>query len=112
MARINPDDDAALRTAIPMLLEALKSREPRLRAMASRALVDLRTEPDAVLPSLMQLLQGGRPEVRPDVMNVLAGLGDAGVPGLVKALELKEVRPRAAAILPASGRRPKRPCPP
>ena len=104
VARINPDDKAALRTAIPMLLEALKSREPRLRAMASRALVDLRTEPDAVMPSLMQLLaQAASRRSGPDVMNVLAGLGDAGLPGLIKALELKEVRPRAAAILARLG---------
>ena len=55
------------------------------------------------MPSLTQLLRSGRPEVRPDVMNVLAGLGEAGRARTVKALELKEVRPRAAAILARFG---------
>ena len=86
-----------------MLLDALNSREPRLRALASRALVDLRAKPDALMPSLLRQLQGGRPEVWPDVMNVLAGLGDAALPGLIRALGLKEVRPRAAAILARLG---------
>jgi HEAT repeat protein len=103
LARINPEDHAALRTAVPMLLDGLKSREPRLRAMAGRALVDLRPEPEVLMPSLLELLQNGNPEVRPDVMNVLGGLGEAAVPGLIKALEMKEVRPRAAAILARLG---------
>ncbi len=103
VARIDPDNKAALRTAVPMLLDALKSREPRLRAMASRALLDLRPEPEAVMPALTQLLDKGKPEVRPDVLNVLAGLGQPALPGMIKALEYKETRPRAAAMLARLG---------
>ena len=106
VAHINPENKAAVRGAIPMLLDALGSREPRLRAMASRALVDLRADPDVLMPPLMKLLRNGRPEVVPDVLNVLAGLGERGRPRADPGdghEELKEARPRAAAILARFG---------
>ncbi len=106
MARINPENKAAVRSAIPMLLGALGSREPRLRAMASRALVDLRADPDVLMPQLMKLLRSSKPDVAPDVLNVLASRGEAAIPGLIEVLEVKELKeshPRAAAILARFG---------
>jgi HEAT repeat protein len=103
LARINPDDKEAVGKAVPMLLDALGSREPRLRAMASRALGDLHVDPALLMPTLLKLLDRPRGENVSEVLNVLAGLGEPAVPGLVKALNFKEAQPKAAAMLARIG---------
>jgi HEAT repeat protein len=71
--------------------------------MASRALASLHADPALLMPAVMRLLESGDPETVPEVLNVLAGMGEAAVPGLIKALDIKDARPAAAAILARLG---------
>jgi HEAT repeat protein len=99
LARVNPDDEHARQKAVAALLEALGGREPRVRAMASRALVDLHADPQRILPALGQMLDARGAEVLDDVLNVLASMGEPAVPLLERLLRMREARARAARLL-------------
>jgi len=98
-ARMNPDDEELVRAVVPELVAALASDEPRLRAAAAQALLDLNPDPEIVRPEIKKVLDAGRPEVVNDVLNALAGLGEEAVPRVIEALKVPEVRARAAAVL-------------
>ena len=105
LARIHPNDKAATRRAIPMLLEAMAmpSRDPLLHPMAGRALADLHADPAILLPPLLKLLDHAKPDTAVEIVGVLSTQGEAAVPGLIKALDFKELRPRVIAVLAGLG---------
>jgi HEAT repeat protein len=99
LARVNPGDQQLVRAVVPRLVEALKAPEPRLRAIAARALIDLNPDPAIVRPVMQKVMQDASPEALNDMLDALASLGEKAVPRLIKALETEEVRAKAAAIL-------------
>ncbi len=103
LARMNPDDQDLVREVVPKLVEALKASEPRVRAAAARALVDLDPPPEIVRPVLQKAMDEASPEVLDEMLDALAGLGEKAVPRLAKALEVEQVRARAAAIIARIG---------
>lgn len=103
LARMNPDDQGLVREVVPALVEALKAPEPRLRAAAARALIDLDPDPEIVRPVLQKAMEEAGPEALNDILDALASLGEKAVPRLIKALETEEVRAKAAAIIARIG---------
>jgi HEAT repeat protein len=103
LARMNPDDQELVREVVPRLVEALTAPEPRLRAAAARALVDLDPDSEIARPVLAKALEEASPEALNDMLDALASLGEKAVPRLIKALETEELRAKAAAIVARIG---------
>jgi HEAT repeat protein len=102
-ARVNPHDAQLFRQVVPLLAEGMRSNEPRLRVTAVRALVDLHSMPDLVLPAMQKILRQGDPAAIQGAVEVLASLGEPGVPLLVESLARKDVRLRVVSLLGAMG---------
>jgi len=103
LARMNPDDQELVRQVVPKLVEALTAPESRLRAAAARALIDLDPDPEILRPVMQKAMQEASPEAMNDMLDALASLGEKAVPRLSKALEIQEVRAKAAAIIARIG---------
>ncbi len=103
LARMNPGDQELVREVVPRLVEGLTAPEPRLRAAAARALIDLDADPEIVEPVIQKAMEGADPDALNDMLDALASLGEKAVPRLIKALEREEVRPKAAAIIARIG---------
>ncbi len=87
LAVLRGDNDAALaagEAAIPHLLDAMRSRDPRRRVAASRALRQVR--PVHAIPTFLRALRDPEPAVREAVTEALAEIGHDAVEGLVEAL--------------------------
>ena len=52
---------------------------------------------------MQKVMEEATPEALNDILDALASLGEKAVPRLIKALEIPEVRPRAAAIIARIG---------
>jgi HEAT repeat protein len=103
LARMDPDDQELVREVVPQLVEALTAPEPRLRAAAARALIDLDPDPEILRPVMQKALEEASPEALNDMLDALASLGEKAVPRLIKALEREEVRAKAAAVIARIG---------
>ncbi len=103
LAQMHPDDKRLMGQVLPRLFASLKSSEPGLRAAAVRALLDLDPDPEMVRPLVEQLLREGDPQLIDEIVNIVAGLGDAAVPQLIEALTYPEIRAKAAAVIAKIG---------
>jgi HEAT repeat protein len=99
LAKIEPQDPARRDIALKLLTAGLRSNQTRLRAAAARGLADLHPAPEAILPAIVEVLEGGDRESAGQALEVLAALGEAGVPALTGALKREEIRPTVATIL-------------
>lgn len=99
LAKIEPKDNARKEKAVAVLTAALKSPDSRLRAVAARSLADLHPAPEAVLPAIIEALEGGNRESVNDALSALASLGEAAVPAIIGALKHQELRPALASML-------------
>jgi HEAT repeat protein len=103
LARMNPGNEDLVREVVPHLVAALEAPEPRVRAAAARALIDLNPDPEIVRPVLQKAMEDASPEALNDILDALASLGEKAVPRLIKALEEEKVRAKAAAIIARIG---------
>ena len=103
LARMNPEDEALVREVVPKLAEALKSPKPEARAAAAQALLDLDPDPEIARPVLKKVMEDAEPEVLNDILDALAGLGEKAVPRLIAALDVEEMRAKAATIIARIG---------
>jgi len=103
LAKMHPDDESLVRRTVRRLAELLKDENERFRTAAAEALVDLDPDPEISRPVLKKVMDGASPEVLDAVMDVMAGLGEKVVPRLIEALQVKDARLRAAAIIARIG---------
>jgi HEAT repeat protein len=103
LAKLHPDDEALVTRAVRKLVQRLTEEDPRHREAAANALVDLDPDPEILRPILKKAMDGASPEVLDAVMDVFAQLGEKVLPRLINALEVEEVRLRAAAIIARIG---------
>jgi len=103
LAMINPDDKQLVAVVVPRLVKALQSEEPRVRAAAARALVDLDPDPEILRPLLKKVMETASPEVVDDVLDALASLGERAVPRLIEALKHEQMRSEVAMIIARIG---------
>ncbi|HEX4149354.1 MAG TPA: HEAT repeat domain-containing protein, partial [Pirellulales bacterium] len=99
LARIEPSNSAFRNLAMPVLLESLASKNPRVRSAAIHALADLRTGDDRVIPALIGALKDGDTSVSNVAYRALADLGETAVSALSAALGKPETRELAALSL-------------
>ena len=100
IARLHPDDKAEVRTAVAMMLEVLKSDDPRACSGAVQCLIDLDAGPEIMLPAIEETLEDADEETAKAVLDTMAAsAGPEAVPRLLNALKHKGVRPYAAYIL-------------
>jgi HEAT repeat protein len=99
LVKIEPQNEARKQKAVALLTVALKSQQPRLRAVAARSLADLHPDPETVLPAIVEALGGGDRESVNHALAALASLGEPAVPAMIVALKQEELRPALASIL-------------
>ncbi len=108
LAKIEPNSTTRRQEAISLLTAALKSKQPKLRAVAARGLADLHPAPETILPTIKEMLEGSDRESSNQALEALASLGEAAVPTAIDELKHEELRPALESILghigPAAGR--------
>ncbi len=96
MARIHPDDPAAVRSAMEAIAEAIRSEDPQLSRTAARALSELDGSGTSLTPAIKAALDEMDPTVIEHVMEALAKVGPEAVPVLTVALT--DAKTCAAAV--------------
>jgi HEAT repeat protein len=99
LAKINPDDKAGMERAVSLLVSGLKDPSQHVRGAAARGLLDLHAPQEEVMSAMSDLLADKDPEVRGNVADALASLGQAAVPRLIKALENDDMQSLAVEVL-------------
>jgi HEAT repeat protein len=89
--------------AVLLLAESLMHEDQRVRQAAVEALVDLDPPPGTVLPAIQKVLKQADEQTRDLALDALASIGEDAVPELIEALQHREVRAKAAAILARIG---------
>jgi HEAT repeat protein len=99
LAKINPDDKAAVQRAVLLLVNGLKDPNKHVRGAAARGLFELHAPREMVLSAMSGLMADKDPVVRGNVADALASLGEAAVPRLTKALENDDMQSLAVVVL-------------
>jgi HEAT repeat protein len=103
VAKLNPDDKAAMQRAVTVLSESLKSNDKRLRAAAARGLHELNAPHEMVAEALSGMMADKDPVVRANVADALSSIGEAAVPKLIKALQNDDLQSLAVAVIQRLG---------
>jgi HEAT repeat protein len=99
LARLHPEDKKLVGEATEKLFTALKSKEPRTRAMAARALAALKPGAEIAMPIMEKAFEGADEEMVHEALNAISGLGPAAVPKLIDALKHEKARPYVVYML-------------
>lgn len=92
VAKLEPNDAAQRRAALDRFIAALKDKNPRMRATAAHAIVDLKSGDQAAREALIASLADGDATVTAIVNQALVAAGEEAVPLLIKGLERPEIR--------------------
>jgi HEAT repeat protein len=103
IAKIKPDDKEAARHAVNLIVELLKSKEPRLRQGAAVALTELHGPSEIVGPALEEMMQDSDPSVRAGAIKAVGSMGAKAVPGAIKSMQNKKLRDAAVEVLKEAG---------
>jgi HEAT repeat protein len=104
-------DERTLDTALPILIEGARSRDPNVRSACARGLGDVKAKPATSLPALISLLGDVEKPVVGQAVEAVAAFGEEAVPLTSKALAndrlklgaifaLKRIGPAAKAAVP------------
>ena len=75
VARIHPDDPAAVRNAMEAIAEAIRSEDPQLSRTAARALAEIDGTGASLTPAIKAALDEMDPTVIEHVIEALAMVG-------------------------------------
>jgi HEAT repeat protein len=103
LARIEPTNQASREQAIPLLIAALKNKNPHVQIAGLRGLADLQLPPAQWVTALTAIMAEGDPAVVSEALGISGSLGEAATPVLIEALKRPEARWRAAALLARIG---------
>jgi HEAT repeat protein len=99
LVHIEPQSSSFRAMVIPILLESLQNKNPRVRSAATHALGDLHSNDERVIPALIVALKDSEPSVSEVAVGALADLGEPAVAALNSALSNPETRGLAALAL-------------
>lgn len=100
LASLNPEDTSLQTQMISILVRTLALPDnPSAREAAARALVELRPDPNLLLPELADLVSNSPPEVLRDAMQAFVAVGPPAVPAMIRLLQDEQARPLAARVL-------------
>ena len=98
LAKIFPENENIKKTVTRFVAQMLTDPDEHVRRMAAQTLLDLEPGPEITLPALEAALSNADPKVVDDALIAIAGLGDAAVPVIIKALEQPKARSHAAHL--------------
>ena len=99
LAKLKPNDTAAMDHAITLLVDSLKDNDQHVRSAAARGLQELELPSDKLVDAFSALLADKDPEVRGNVVDALSTLGVKALPKLIKALENDDMQSLAVAVI-------------
>lgn len=103
LAKIHPEDLTATKTAVEKLAQALKSDKPHVRTAAAKSIQSLHAPPEVVAPIMVTLINDPNPEVRANVIDAAASLGESVVPRLSNGLKNPQLRAAAIKVIAKLG---------
>lgn len=113
IAKISPDDEAAVKEAIELLVAGVKSDDVQARRAAARGIFELNAPPEIVGEALVEALQHADAQLQANIIDAVAALGAKAVPRIVErglknealrhtaVLALAEIGPDAKEAVPA-----------
>jgi HEAT repeat protein len=101
--KIHPDNQKMLNDSLPLFVTALVDKEPRMRVAATKALLDLKPDPQTIMPAIGKAMDGASAAALENIVEIIGGAGASAVPNLVKALKEESLRPKVAVILARIG---------
>jgi HEAT repeat protein len=99
LAKIEPDDERLKTETVPALMEFLKDEDQEARRAAALALLQLDPGPEIMIPAFLGAFDSASPEVRSDMLEAIASLGEEAVPGMIRGLKYPDIRKQVAEIL-------------
>lgn len=87
LAKLNPGKELFARRAVKLLVEALKSGDPKARLAAAKALETLDADPEIMRPIMTEALEGADEDTTVAMLHAMAKLGPKIVPRLIAALQ-------------------------
>lgn len=99
LAKLHPGDERFARRAAKLLVDTLKSGDPKARVAAAKALETLGADPEVVRPILLEALENADEETTIAMLDAMVSLGPAIVPRLIEALKQKRARQFVCYIL-------------
>jgi HEAT repeat protein len=99
VAKLNPGDEAAEKTAVDKLVAGLKSKDPGIRTAAAKGLQSLQAPPEMVGPALVALINDADEEVQVHAVDAIASLGESVVPRVTNGLKNPQLRHAAIQVL-------------
>jgi HEAT repeat protein len=103
LARLHPEDKQLASNAAASLFEGLKSNDENVRQISAKGLASLHLSQEVFLPVMEKALAGTDEKVVHGALDAIAGLGPAGVPKLIEALQYEKTRPYVVNILGKHG---------
>lgn len=103
LAKLHPNDQDAKKLAIEKLSQGLKSDDVTMRKAAAKSLQLLQAPPELVAPALVEIVNDSNPEVRSNVVDAIASLGESVVPRVSNALKNPQLREPAVRVLTKIG---------
>lgn len=103
VAKVHPDDQNALKSAIEKLVQGLKNKDPMHRMAAAKSLQSLHAPPEMVAPVLVEIVNDPDPNVQANVVEAIASLGESIVPRVCNALHNPQMRRPAIRVLKKLG---------
>lgn len=104
VAKLHPNDPAAMGHAIELLVKGLESDRLELRDAAAVGLKSLDASPEQVAPVLISAVKSATPEQRSHIAFALASLGPEVVPAATKMLADPDLRDIGIEVLGRLGK--------
>ena len=99
LAKLHPDDQAALKAAVDKLTQGLKNENVTIRNAAAKSLQSLKAPPEMVAPGLVALMNDPNPDMHANAIEAIASLGESVVPKVANALKNPQLRGPAVRVL-------------
>ena len=99
VAKLNPNDTMQAETAATFLVEAMKNKDPNVRAAAARCLTNLEVSPDLLEPILADALNDADPRVVGNITEAIVKMGPTALPEVIKGLEDEKLRWVSVSII-------------
>jgi HEAT repeat protein len=103
LAKLHPEDQAAMKAAVDVLTHGLKSDKVAMRNAAAKSLQSLHAPPEMVTPALVELMKDPSPEMHANAVEAIASLGESVVPKLIKGLKNPQLRTPAVRVITKIG---------
>lgn len=103
IAKLSPNDNAALVAAVNDLVDLLKHPNEAVRRVAARALGSLKAPAAIAIPAIQRAFENADEKIATAALGAVVGLGEEGVPLLIDLLKLPKAKVHIVSILGEMG---------